>query len=495
MSGTEMTEDLETKDLETDMHMRHSDDGLKVKVAHRPDGIQVRLSSDCRQPTAAFKPFFDERRKAMKHPLGKAVIYDNFKTSFVVRFDPPRRPNLMFYTLLKDSPEFTRRKSTPFHPPKVITWTELHSTLPKHLFKKSTVRGLGYVARDVSLAVMLYKFAWHIDSLPLNRILRWVLWIVYFNLQGIVLTSWWCLAHEASHGTLSPISLVNDIAGFLLHTFLLAPYFSWKATHISHHASAVSVERDENYVPRTRSAFALPPDEIANTADYTEAFEETPIYTTFRIVAMQVFGLFFYFLFNRKGSPRHPPGTNHFNPNSPLFKPHQRSRIVLTDIGLTAMICLLYIWARTVGLGQFIRLYFLPFLLVNHWIVMLTYLQHIDPTIPYYRKSEWTFVRGALAAVDRPFMGWIGRVFFHNVSHNHISHHLFPSIPFYNQPIATEHIKKILKEDYNYDSTNSFRALYRSFVQCQFIEDEGDIVFFKNRKGYANRFLAEISTL
>lgn len=34
------------------------------------------------------------------------------------------------------------------------------------------------------------------------------------------------------------------------------------------------------------------------------------MYTTIRIVAMQVFGLAFYLLFNRKGSPRHPPGTN-----------------------------------------------------------------------------------------------------------------------------------------------------------------------------------------
>lgn len=123
---------------------------------------------------------------------------------------------------------------------------------------------------------------------------------------------------------------------------------------------------------------------------------------------------------------------------------------------------------------------------------MLTYLQHTDPTIPYYRRSQWTFVRGALSAVDRPFLGWIGRVFFHNVSHNHVcrnfllelhsltnrrlldfaSPFLFGTIlwveflvistPYLhrniradNQPVATECIKKVLKEDYNYDSTVS----------------------------------------
>jgi hypothetical protein len=39
-------------------------------------------------------------------------------------------------------------------------------------------------------------------------------------------------------------------------------------------------------------------------------------------------------------------------------------------------------------------------------------------------------------------------------------------------PYATEAIKKVLGDDYCYDSTNTFRALYRNFTQCQFIEDE-----------------------
>lgn len=126
--------------------------------------------------------------------------------------------------------------------------------------------------------------------------------------------------------------------------------------------------------------------------------------------------------------------------------------------------------------------------ITNHWIVMLTYLQHSDPTIPHYRTGEWNWLRGALATVDRPLLGWIGRFFLHNVrtalalspcrilihhlqiSHDHVAHHLFPNIPFCksfckpssfsdpdflpdNQPEVTRVIKPILKDDYNYDST------------------------------------------
>lgn len=47
---------------------------------------------------------------------------------------------------------------------------------------------------------------------------------------------------------------------------------------------------------------------------------------------------------------------------------------------------------------------------------MCTFLHHSDPSVPHYRKAEWTYVRGVIATVDRPLLGWIGRVFLHNVS-------------------------------------------------------------------------------
>lgn len=30
-------------------------------------------------------------------------------------------------------------------------------------------------------------------------------------------------------------------------------------------------------------------------------------------------------------------------------------------------------------------------------------------------QDQWTFARGALATVDRPLFGWVGRFFLHNV--------------------------------------------------------------------------------
>lgn len=37
------------------------------------------------------------------------------------------------------------------------------------------------------------------------------------------------------------------------------PYFSWRISHAKHHAATSHVDRDEVYVPRTRTEMGLPP--------------------------------------------------------------------------------------------------------------------------------------------------------------------------------------------------------------------------------------------
>jgi len=404
-------------------------------------------------------------------------------------------------SLFRDGPEYVKRTQTPFRPTKV-TLSEVHSVVPKHLHEKNTFKALLYVFRDIFCAFVVYKLGWMIDpfaqrlsetfglSSSVGFAAKWSLWALYWHVQGVILAGWWCMAHEAGHGSLSNHSWVNHLIGYSMHTFILVPYYAWRSTHHAHHKATMSIERDENFVPRTRSDYGLPPETSAHISDYHDVFEETPIYSLGRMIFMQALGWQYYLLTNAMGSPMYPAGTNHFQPSSPLFKPHERNGIIASNIGLSVMSSVLYLWTKEVGLGYFFKLYFVPYLLSNHWIVMLTYLHHSDPTIAHYRNKQWSFLRGAVSTVDRPLLGWAGRFFLHNVSHDHIAHHLFSSIPFYNQPQVTEAIKKVLKDDHNYDSSNTFRALYRTFTQCCFIEDDGDIVFYKNKDGKASRVLA-----
>ena len=72
----------------------------------------------------------------------------------------------------------------------------------------------------------------------------------------------------------------------------------------------MSIERDENYVPRTRTDYGLPRASSATFSDYHDIFEETPMYTLIRMVFMQLLGWQYYLLTNAMGSPMYPPGTN-----------------------------------------------------------------------------------------------------------------------------------------------------------------------------------------
>ncbi|KAF9021611.1 hypothetical protein BDZ89DRAFT_1042660 [Hymenopellis radicata] len=411
---------------------------------------------------------------------------------------------------LSDSSEYLERKRTPFVVPN-ITIAEIRAAVPPELFKKSTFWGLFYVTRAVLSAYVVYKLT---PFIPLaapyvGTVGVWGLWATYWWTQGLVLGGWWCLAHEAGHGGLTNSKLLNHVLGFCLHIAILAPYYAWRESHRKHHKATMSVEREENFVPRTRSEHNLHPlstrdgadEELEDgeqvgylpsgrkdgTIDPHELFSDAPFYNMIRMFSMQAIGWQTYLVRNSMGNLKYPPGTaNHFMPSSPLFKPKHRNGIIASDIGIIVMLFILGQWTRHVGIAAFLKVYFVPYILANHHIVLLTYLHHCGD-LPYYRANTWTFVRGALSTEDRPLYGWIG------------VDHLFSEIPFWNQPYVTECIKKALKEKgelgaYNYDRTNSFRALYRTFTQCCFIEDEGDVVFYKNRDGVAARQLAPLKS-
>ncbi|EIN09269.1 fatty acid conjugase [Punctularia strigosozonata HHB-11173 SS5] len=404
--------------------------------------------------------------------------------------------------LFSDAPEYEERKRRAFKAPTQVTISQVRAVVPRKLFERSTSTGLYFVARTIGYPVLFWLLSSYIGDIAhatrtytrsptLESCVRGLLWVMYWWWQGIAFTGIWCLAHEAGHESLSPKKWINHVAGFALHSFVFVPYFSWRSVHRAHHKATGSLERDEIYVPRSRSHLGIPPESTMIPADYKDIFDETPLYVFGKIVIMQLFGLPSYLMFNVKGSLKYPKGTNHFLPSSVFFKPSERNLIIASDVGLVAMAFALHMFKRLYGYKALLAHYVIPYLLSNHWIIMLTYLQHTDPTIPHYRGKTWSFVRGALATVDRPFMGWIGRHFLHNASHDHLAHHFFSNIPFYNQPNVTAHLKELLKDDYNYDTTNCFRALYRTFTECRFIEDSGEIVFYKNAKGETARQLAE----
>ncbi|KAF9221503.1 hypothetical protein BS17DRAFT_711120 [Gyrodon lividus] len=398
-----------------------------------------------------------------------------------------------------------------------LTIKDLLSVIPSHCFKRSALRSSLYIAWDCIVIGGIYKAATFLDTfinpeslgLPhpmLYPVARLSLWSLYGFCTGLFATGLWVVAHECGHQAFSESKLINNSVGWLLHSALGVPYHSWRITHAKHHASTGHMTQDQVFVPKTRGQLGLPAfdptkenihgssvsDEVKK--ELWDAVGDSPIGATLGAAAYLLGGWPAYLIRNASGQKRYPRGTNHFNPDAVMFGPHQRGAVVLSDVGILLWMAGLAGSIYTFGFLDVFRLYLVPYLWVNHWLVLITFLQHTDPLLPHYRAPEFTFPRGALATLDRNLLGdcgkimaWIGAHATHGISETHVVHHVSSKIPHYNAWEASDALRKRLTQaGLNLQGApGGWSEVYRVFKECKFVEDEGNIIFYKNAHGLA----------
>ncbi|EGV61163.1 hypothetical protein CANTEDRAFT_116570 [Yamadazyma tenuis ATCC 10573] len=369
------------------------------------------------------------------------------------------------------------------------TIKDILSAIPKHCYERSLVRSLGYVVRDiVMMCVISYLGHRFIPQVQLEgyetafKYIRGGLWCFQSYLMGLFGFGLWILAHECGHGAFSDYQNVNDFVGWVIHSYLVVPYFSWKFSHSKHHKATGHLTRDMVFVPYTKEEYV----EAHQANKISEIMEESPIYTFLVLVFQQLGGLQLYLTTNATGQSI--PGyskiaKSHYAPKSPIFEPNQFWYIVLSDIGIISTFLVVYQWYLSFGIFHMAVNWFMPWLWVNHWLVFVTFLQHTDPTMPHYKDSEWTFARGAAATIDRDF-GFIGQHIFHDIIETHVLHHYVSRIPFYNARDATKAIREVMGDHYRYDGTSMWIALWSCIRACQFVDDDNEnakgVMMFRN---------------
>ncbi|KAJ3283692.1 Delta(12)-fatty-acid desaturase [Blyttiomyces sp. JEL0837] len=351
-----------------------------------------------------------------------------------------------------------------------FTLKEVRDSIPAECFERNTLKSFSYVFYDLIMVVALFLAATYIDGLAVSGWIKWgVLWPAYWLAQGVVCTGLWVIAHECGHQAFSDAAWINNSVGFVLHSALLVPYYSWKISHSKHHKANAHMTKDQVFIPKTRTEMGVPKDKAIKEHD-EPFFQNAPIVELFSIIKQQLFGWPAYITVNASGQP-YPGWTSHFHTTSAIFEPKHAMQVIASDIGVAITIGVLMYLSSIYGSLAVIKYYLVPYLWVNHWLVMITYLQHTDVKIPHFREGEWDFLKGALSTVDRDY--GILNHFFHHIGDTHVAHHLFSTMPHYNAEKATEVLKKKLGKYYIRDDTNIFVALYRSFTTCKFVEDEG----------------------
>ncbi|KAK2595804.1 hypothetical protein QQS21_006567 [Conoideocrella luteorostrata] len=361
-----------------------------------------------------------------------------------------------------------------------VSVRELRNAIPQHCFEPSLPRSTLYLCRDLTYSAILLGGLYYLLHTPLvlkSNILYYIVVASYSFCQGIVWTGLWVIAHDCGHSAFSTSGLVNDTVGFVLHSSLLAPYFSWKSTHRRHHIYANHIQKDLNYVPPGRAEYAAKIGQMVETLD--EVGQDAPLVLFLRILLQQVIGWNWYIISNitcppsaviKKGMSvwRH----SHFDPWGAMFRESEVSAILLSDLGCLATISVLYQLYHIFGSFETLFwVYIVPWTWVNHWIVMITYLHHTHPDLPKYTAESWTFIRGATATMDRDF-GIIGTHFMHHISSDHVTHHLFSRIPHYYTRTASEAIIPLLGSHYHGRGQFRYKDLQIAFNDCQWVEGD-----------------------
>ncbi|KAF5941330.1 hypothetical protein HYC85_022497 [Camellia sinensis] len=186
--------------------------------------------------------------------------------------------------------------------------------------------------------------------------------------------------------------------------------------HRRHHSNTASLERDEVFVPKLKSSIG-----------WYSKYLNNPPGRILTVIITLTLGWPLYLMFNVSGR-HYDRFACHYDPYGPIYSDRERLQIYLSDAGVLGVSYVLYRFALVKGLAWVLCLYGGPLLIVNGFLVLITWLQHTHPALPHYDSSEWDWLRGALATCDRDY-GILNKLNTRRAvwSENH-SHNLAPSV-------------------------------------------------------------------
>lgn len=347
--------------------------------------------------------------------------------------------------------------------------SDIRAAIPAHCFDRSPVRSFLHLAFDVAVVFGLAAAAYSANT--------WFVWPLYWLAQGTMFWALFVVGHDCGHQSFSPSRTLNDFVGNIVHASIMVPYHGWRVSHRKHHGNHGHVENDESWYPTTKSVY----DKMDGVGRTGRLRFPWPLFA------------YPFYLFNRS------PGKqgSHFDPACDLFVPSERNMVLTSDAFLVGMLAVLAAGTAKLGVLAMVNLYAIPYWVFVMWLDTVTYLQHhgsSDPKekLPWYRGEEWSYLRGGLTCLDREYG------IFHWLTHNigtHVVHHLFPQIPHYHLREATAAVKPVLGPYYREPvpcpphgvPTQLVEPLVRSFNEDHYVEDEGDVVFYKQDVDFAKK--------
>lgn len=270
-----------------------------------------------------------------------------------------------------DKCDKSKETDTIFNGEREISIADIKNAIPPEYFIKNEVRFMVSVLYSLSSTLLIGYLAK--TYIPLTA---WTIpiWIAYAAICGTVATGLWVLGHECGHHAFSNNNFLNESLGYILHTALLVPYFSWQWSHHVHHMKCNHLTLGETHVPLPKEN---PKSKIYLQLREIIGVESFSIYQVFNILTI---GWPMYLLFGFTGGPARGFTSHFFVPNK-LFPKDKLLKVGISNLGLAFTIYLLYLWAQATSFTEVLAVYIGPYLVVNAYLTGITFLQHVNNEI------------------------------------------------------------------------------------------------------------------
>ena len=349
---------------------------------------------------------------------------------------------------------------------------EFQNIIPDRYFKSITRISLRYLLQTILIQSVVILIGLSIPFTPQMI----PIWILYAFISGTTAMGFWVIAHECGHGAFSKNKVLETSIGYLLHSLLLVPYFSWQRSHAVHHRFTNNVTNGETHVPLVVYGNGIT-EKVGGEKEL--AFSSSigkRNYGLLQLILHLIFGWPAYLLTGSTGGIKY--GTsNHFWPTKPfsnaLWPSIWTRKVWISDIGVALTILGLIYLVSNYGIFPIMGFYFGPLLIVNCWLVIYTWLHHTDSDVPHLSNSEFSFMRGAFLSIDRPY-GKILNFLHHNIGSSHVVHHVCPTIPHYHAKKATVLIQKAFAKAYLYNPDPIHKALWNVACNCVAVKSDID---------------------
>jgi omega-6 fatty acid desaturase (delta-12 desaturase) len=340
--------------------------------------------------------------------------------------------------------------------------------IPEAAYENPTWKGLAYFARDLVIYAATMTGLILIHN-PFATIALWVL-------SGLVISGLFVIAHDAAHGALFSSKRINRVVGTVAMLPSWHVYEGWVLGHNRIH---------HNYTVREGFDFVWHP---YTAAQYRSMSRFERARHRFEWSWLGSGSYFLREVWWQKMIVGTPPAR--------WAKAIRRDRtFVWSFVGISSVLLGLIGWMQSGSVLAVvwlpIKVLVIPFLIFGYIIGSFVHVHHVQPSIRWWKRREWTKFRGQMEGTT-VLRARFGLNFFFHWIMVHLPHHVDMRIPMYNLEMATDAIKEAFP-GVVHDEPLRFRDFMSNTRQCKLYDfDEGHWITYD--EAMSEKYAGAVST-